>query len=290
MLLNGGDPLYYGILVISVILFGVQTLFNDRYEHYCGSSATAAYVFTLLSSLSGLFFLLIINRFSVEVTPFTLFAATLSALCGILFTFCSLKALSKISISLYSLYSMLGGMLLPFLSGLIFYREPMTLSKGLCVFLIIAALLLAAQKERSRSDSFYCWCVFLLNGLFGVFAKYFESAGYRKTDSADYSIWIALISAVISGVILLTKRKSLPRLTFKSIACALGYGVFNRTANYLLLIALTVLPASVQYPFITGGVMTVSAVISGIVGQRPTKKEILAVCLSFVGIIILIVL
>ena len=40
----------------------------------------------------------------------------------------------------------------------------------------------------------------------------------------------------------------------------------------------------------TGRHMTASAVISGIVGQRPTKKEIMAVCLSFVGIIILIVL
>ena len=49
-----------------------------------------------------------------------------------------------------------------------------------------------------------------------------------------------------------------------------------------------VLPASVQYPFVTGGTMIVSTVISFLLGQKPSKREIFAIALSFLGILALV--
>jgi drug/metabolite transporter (DMT)-like permease len=46
--------------------------------------------------------------------------------------------------------------------------------------------------------------------------------------------------------------------------------------------------SSVQYPFITGGTMIVSAVIALLCGQRPTKKEILSIILSLAGMLMLV--
>ena len=54
------------------------------------------------------------------------------------------------------------------------------------------------------------------------------------------------------------------------------------------LITLAVLPASVQYPFVTGGTMVVSCVISVLRRQRPTWREWTSVLLSFAGILILV--
>ena len=94
----------------------------------------------------------------------------------------------------------------------------------------------------------------------------------------------------ISIVALFFMRKGLKMPNLKAVACSAGYGVFNRIGNYLLLIALAVLPASVQYPFITGGVMIVSAIIRISIGQKPSKKELFSVLLAFLGILMLVII
>ena len=65
-------------------------------------------------------------------------------------------------------------------------------------------------------------------------------------------------------------------------------GTLSRLANYVLVIALAVLPATVQYPFVTGGVMIASTIIAAIVGQKPSRREILSVAISFIGILALV--
>ena len=47
-----------------------------------------------------------------------------------------------------------------------------------------------------------------------------------------------------------------------------------------------VITASVQCPFVTGGTMIASTVIALCCGQRPSKREILSVALSFAGSLI----
>jgi hypothetical protein len=73
--------------------------------------------------------LLAVNGFRIEFAPFTLLIASLAALNSIAFAFCSFKALDSIDLSLFSLFSMLGGMLLPFFQGILFFYEPITVSK-----------------------------------------------------------------------------------------------------------------------------------------------------------------
>ncbi|MBR2969022.1 MAG: hypothetical protein IKC36_04185, partial [Clostridia bacterium] len=58
----------------------------------------------------------------------------------------------------------------------------------------------------------------------------------------------------------------------------------------LLLIALTVLPASVNYPMVTGGTIIVSTLLSYLTPQKPRWREWLAVALSFTGIMLLTLL
>ena len=66
-----------------------------------------------------------------------------------------------------------------------------------------------------------------------------------------------------------------------------GNGVLNRVANYLLLLSLAFLPASVQYPMITGGVMIVSTLICFFGKNKPTKKELLSLLFAFAGMLAL---
>ena len=280
--------MYYGILTVSVILFGIQFLFNNNYQKVSGSGMGPSFTFSFLGSIAGLICLLIINKFTFSATPFTVIVATVAAINSITYSFCSLKAFERINLSLYSIFAMLGGMMLPFVVGLIFYDEPMTLGKAICLVFVIAALFLTLDKGRSKGGEIYYLGVFTLNGMSGVIAKFFNSAPFEKTNAASYSIWIAIMTLLISGTILLFIRKNLNKPNGKALIFSFGGGALSQVANFLLLIALAVLPASVQYPFVTGGIMIVYTLISAICGQKPSKKELLSVILSFVGILALV--
>ena len=80
------------------------------------------------------------------------------------------------------------------------------------------------------------------------------------------------------------------KLNFQSVLGMIGNGILGKIGSLLLLIALLSLPASAQYPFVTGGTMIVSAVISLFSKKKPTKRELLSILISFVGILMLILL
>lgn len=284
--------MYYGLLSVSVILFGIQFLFNDKYEKEAGNNTASTFLFTFISSLSGLFSLLVINKFQIDATPFTLIMAFLTAANIIAYNFCSLKAIEHINLSLYSLFAMLGGMVLPFVTGIIFYDEPLTLGNTICLVLISIALALTVGKgnKKNKLATLYYAGVFVLNGMAGVLSKIYASGNYDKCNEAVYSIWAAFFGVLSAGIVLVILRRKLPKISKKAYLFGTGYGVINKFANYLLLIALAVLPASVQYPFVTGGVMIVSTIISLLCGQKPSKKELGAVALSFIGIMALVLI
>ena len=283
--------MYYGLVVISVIMFGVQFYVNDLYKNEGGSGMPSAMMLGLLSGLTGTACLFMMNGFSVSATPFTIVMGLVTAVNSVLYTVFSLKALARINLSLYSLFAMLGGMLLPFFQGLFFYGEPFTVAKGLCLAFIAAALLLTVERGNKRGGAIYYIGVFVLNGMSGVLSKLYQELPFEKASNADYSIWIAILSTVISGVILflmLTCKANDTRFGVKALMLGAVNGGLGRVANYILLIALTVLPSSVQYPFVTGGVMIVSTAICFITGRKPSKKEVISVALAFIGVLLLV--
>ena len=285
--------MYYGIITLSVLMFGVQFYLNDKYQRRSGTGAESVFIFNLLCAVAGVICLSVINKFDFSLTPFTLLMAVVAAIDGLLCSSCSLRALERANLSVYSLFSMLGGMMLPFVAGLIFFDESMTLGKGVCVVLVIAALLLTVNRGKRGGEIYYIG-VFIFNGLSGVIATVFERAPYEKATSAGYSVWSAVASGVISLAILalirVKKKKKLALPSPSATLLALGGGALNRVANLLLLIALAVLPASVQYPFVTGGVMIVSTALAVITKQKPSRREIASVGLAFIGILALVLL
>ena len=282
--------MYYGLLSLSVVMFGVQFLMNNRYQKHAGSGMGATFQFAFYGNAVGLVCLLIINKFAFGFTPFTLIMAVLTALNSILYTFCSLKAFERINLSLYSIFAMLGGMALPFVFGILFYGEPLTLANVLCFVLITVALALTVKRGEKRGGGIYYAGVFVLNGMSGVLSKIFTSADFEKCNAAIYSIWVSLATVVISGAILLCMLKKLEKPSAPAFGFASGCGAISRVANYLLVLALAVLPATVQYPFVSGGTMIVSTAISFLCHQKPSKRELLSVALSFLGVLCLVLI
>ena len=186
---------------------------------------------------------------------------------------------------------MLGGMVLPFLQGIIFYSERLTIAKILCLLLIGAALCLTVSRSEKKSGTMYCVGIFVLNGMSGVLSKIFSSSSFEKTSSLGYSIWISICTVVISGLLLLLLRntKAQAPYTLKTFGISASRGVVNRIANLLLVVALAHVDASVQYPMVTGGTMLVSTLLCFFGPRKPSKKELISVVFAFFGLLMLFV-
>ncbi len=284
------DLTSYGLLICSTVMFGFMFFFNDVFRENYGSGWKATLVMSLGGGISGLIVLIAISGLKLEFSVFALIMALLSALNGLLFSFCSLKALGKINLSLFSLFSMLGGMALPFLSGILFHEEGVTAGKLVCFVIITVALCLTVKKDDKRSGAVYYAGVFVFNGLSGVLAKIYQAAPFEKVSSEGYSVLCALVGVALCALLLLFVKGEKKKINLPCVVAMAGHGILNRVANLLLLIALLSLPASAQYPFVTGGTMIVSTIISLFGKNKPDKRELAAVLLAFIGVTVLVLL
>ena len=282
--------LYYLILTVSVVLFGVQFGFNQIYEKESDGSVRSSFLFVFGTAAVGIPILWVINGVRLSCTVFSLIMAVVSSVNMILCKYCSLKALGRVNLSLFSIFSMLGGMILPFVTGILFFDEALTVGKLICLVILSVAVLITVDLKEKKSGMLYCFAVFVFNGLSGVISKLYTSLPFEKVSQAMFSLLCAAVCTAIAAVPLIILRKPPLRPTKKGLLATAGAGAFNRTANYLLLLSLAQLPASVQYPFVTGGVIIVSTVISCLTGQKPSKKEIVSMMLSFVGIALLLII
>ena len=284
----GETSMYYGLILISVMIFGGCFALDDLYRRRRGSSIRISLEYALMSALAGSVVLTVINGFRLECTSFTLLMALLNVLVNFGYTFCTFRALGTINLSLYSVFSMLGGMALPFLQGILIYGESLTLGKSICVLLIGIALGLTIQRGKPGKHAIYYAGVFLLNGASGILSKVYTASLLPKASAAGYSILICLCTACASTLLLsLFYKQNAPRLTLKSTAIGALSGAGNKVANYFLVIALSHVDASVQYPMVTGGVMIVSTLLCFFGPKKPSRRELLSVLFGFAGMLAL---
>ena len=284
---------YYFLIILSVVMFGGSFAFTDSYQRLRGNSLKISLEFSALTSFFGLIALFLINGFKFEYTHFTLIMAIISSLNGFAFTFCSFRALGKINLSLYSLFSMLGGMVLPSLQGIILYDEKITVAKLICFVLITVALLLTIEKGEKNKGIIYYVGVFVFNGMSGVLSQIYTEAKFEKASAAGYSILISVCSVVMALIFLLFmgNKEKTPKNTFLSTFVGAANGITNKVANFLLVVALAHdIDSSVQYPMVTGGVMIVSTIICFLGKNKPSKKEVLSVFIAFIGLLVLFVI
>ncbi len=282
--------MYYGVLALCAVMFGTQFFFTKMFKDAYGNDFKAMCVSSVGSAVVGIVLLSIINGFSFGYTHFSLIMAIIVSVNSKLFTFCSLKALGKINLSLYSVFSMLGGMVLPFVVGVFFFDEPLTPGKIVCFVFIALAILVTIEKGDKKKGIIYYTGVFIFNGMSGVLSKIYTAMPFEKVGASEYSILCCIVNLVMSLILLWFVREVKRRISLKAVISIIGSGTLNRLANFLLLICLAYLPASAQYPFITGGTMVVSTVISYITHNRPGRKELLSVALSFIGILALVLI
>ncbi len=291
--------MYIALIVFATFLFSIQFVFNDIYQRGEGASVVTAMLFSGLTGLAGCAMLVFTNADAFQYSFFSMALAFVSAAKNVLSAYLSIIVLSRANLSVFSLYSMLGGMLLPFAYAILFCGEPLTWQKCICTLLIMAALLIGLRgkettaEEKKKQGSPLPWYlgVFVMNGLSGVFSTIHQRAGDIAVSASAYSLMERGWGLLIVIVVLFICRRMGQPITLKrparSIGSSAGYGVITTFANLILLIALLHVDASIQYPIVTGGVIVLSLMWDWILGKKPNRYAVGAAAVSFGGLLFL---
>lgn len=275
--------MHYLMITTASALFSLQFMFNDNFQKANGEGINSALNFAFYSSVVGMLLMLIINGFILEFSFFSLLLAAVMAIINIFFSYSSVKVLNKVSLSKYSMYSMLGGMLLPFLYGVIIEGDEFKVSRICCCILIIIALALTVKIDEKKSGSFKFYAmVFVLNGLTATVSGIHQSNSLA-VDSESFLALSKLITILICVVMKLLMKDKNYKISIKSFLYSGGYSVFNCIGNLLLLISLLHLPISVQYPIVTGGTIVFSTIISAVKGEKIPSREVAAAGIAFLA-------
>lgn len=230
--------MYYAMLLGASFLFGSQFMVTKAFEKNYGKTIRTSLSFSLLYSLFAgvIFFIikLISSGTAFNLNPFSLCMAFGLSLVNILSSAFGIKTLALGDIAVYSLFLMLGGMIVPFFAGVIFLKESVSVCNLIGVAIMIFALCLPVffgKKNKNidktqgedgvkqnggikQSDDeekggakiktsviFYVLCVFLfiLNGLSSTLSK-FNSVREGAALGAEFTFYTYGIQFVVSLV------------------------------------------------------------------------------------------
>lgn len=148
----------YILILLAVIGIAIQFSLTKLYQKRTtppGLPAQEALLhsmqFSLPCSLIAGSFFLALNGFHLELSLFSLGMAALLSLIGICSSFLGIVVLSKGPISIYTLFMMLGGMLLPFLVGVFLWAESLSTFRIVGMILLVAALFLPLPHFMRRA-------------------------------------------------------------------------------------------------------------------------------------------
>jgi drug/metabolite transporter (DMT)-like permease len=182
---------------------------------------------------------------------------------------------------------MIGGMVLPFLFGLVMGEE-FKVVRVVCCLIIVAAIILTSDKSGKHRGGFkYYISVFLLNGIIGVVSKLHQASPTLCVDSASFMMISKMWMILIASTLLFIKGRKYAVSKKAALFCGI-YAIVNSTGNLLALIALLALPASVQYPLITGGTMFFALIIAVVRRDKITAKDVLGTVLAMVATVVIV--
>ena len=294
----------YIIISLAVVCFALQFAFTKLYEGAVKQTTLTALIMLIETSLIGTVLFLLVGGFSVQISVSSLIYAAIFATVMIPYYMIGIKVLSLGSLAIYSMFMMLGGMRVPFFYGVWFLNESLSVSKIigtvlLCLFIIVQSLSQNSGENRSENKKSIlfitlCLLIFFINGATGVIAKAHQISS-SPVDEISFTVISCALTAIFSALMLpffCLKNKDEPFFQIKSvlktkpIIIMSMIGAAAYTGNFLHLKAASAVPASVQFPLVSGGVIVLSALVSAFIfKEKLSLKEwisVIGVCASTV--------
>lgn len=266
---------------------------QKKYQKTGGTSIKAGLIYNALSGVVSAIMFLAINRFEIKLTAFSILMAAIFATVVMLYIFIGFRIMEKGNMSLYTLFLMSGGMTVPYIFGVLFLDEELTWLRTIGLITIMASIIISnsGAKKPDKKQIMLCLAVFMLNGISSVVSKVHQVNPVSKiVTSPDFAFIVMVIKALICFVAMLICRRSVfgeksVSVPFKSVVLIIVLAALFDGLTYMLqLIGAKELPATVLYPFVTGGSVILTSVAGVLVfREKLTVRQIFGIAICFVG-------
>jgi len=169
--------IYYILLFCSALIFSLQFLITRQYQRRNGTGFLSSVRLSLFAYLAiALFFFvkgcITFKGLNFGFSWFTLLMTLLVGVVSLSCVYMGIKVLSVGDMSIYSVFMMLGSLVLPSLVGVIFYEEELTLLKGIALLCMFGAIILSVsgvdKSKLTAKALLYYLGIFVMNGMIGV--------------------------------------------------------------------------------------------------------------------------
>jgi drug/metabolite transporter (DMT)-like permease len=279
----------YLMLVTAAVLLAVDFSLNKVYQKWQGTSLKAGLRFNALLGLCTAVIFWALDGFSLVFAPFSIIIAVAMSTLAITYNIMGFRIMKSGSMALYTLFLMTGGMTVPYVWGLLFLNEPFSIVKTLGLLVLIAAVTfsVSGNMKLDKKQLLMCIAVFFLNGFVSVLSKTHQiEANYTHVSATGFVMLTGLCKFLMAGWTLFTPKEDAPKTSGKKLVFPLiiGSAAVGGVSYMLQLWGAMDLPATVLYPFITGGSMVCSTLADVLVfREKLSRKLLISVALSFVG-------
>ena len=309
------------MLTAAAVAIAGQFSLNKLYEKRIVRSKNHLLIFPIAVSAVSAAMFLCLNAFSLQATGFGVGMAACGAVISVLSAILGIVIVRVGQVSVYTMFMMLGGMLLPYLYGVLFLKEALSPFCIAGLAALAAALALSAFGKGGGSGAkpkkiFYLLCAaaFLLNGGIGIVSKAHQISA-SALPTYDFLIWNYLFQFVLSGIAfgayalfaahrrkraeadgasagaqgeaeIATERRKRGLYAFLIVA---AYAVVSGGGFLLQLLAAIKLPASMQYPFVTGGSVILTTLAAALFfREKITLKGYISLILMLAGTVLFV--
>lgn len=280
----------YILVLIATVLLAFDFALSKKYQSLEGTAMAAGLRFNMFSGLFTALVFFALSGFRIEFSWFSFLMAFGMSLCAMAYSIVGFRILRSGGMALYSLFLMLGGMLLPYLFGVLFLEESLTLLRIAGVLLIAAAVVISGRATYRFGGMVYVCCavVFILNGMVSIISKCHQiSIDLSPVSSTAFVMYSGIGKFVFSAAALLFCQKGEGERSSGAkqvLLIVAGSAVIGGISYVLQLTGAKSLPATVLYPMVTGGSIIFSA-LSGRVffKEKLSPHQLWSIGLCFAG-------
>lgn len=247
----------YLLLGIVIVLVYVQNIFNKQYALKTKEVAGNDRLFNFIMSVAAFLVFALMSIKGISFHRQTYFMAVLfgiAFICAVLFLFLAIKegplSLSALMISF--------SLLIPTLFGVIFLKERIGIAGYIGIGLLVFSLWLIYSKDADAKPISLKWVIFIViatvgNGVCSTVQKY-----HQTLFPAQFVTEFMLIGSGTVALFFLIRFLIGKKQGFATVAKRQGFypvlcGIANAGTNLIMIILASKLPASIVFPFVSGG-------------------------------------
>lgn len=284
------------MLIVAAVLLAADFSFNRIYQKKAGVTPEAGFGFNSVLGLFSSIIFFMLNGFKMEFSLYSFAMAGAMSTLVMAYNIIGFRLLKRGAMALYTLFLMSGGMLVPYIWGILFLGEPFTVLRTAAVIIILIGVILS-NVSRGKPDCkqvAMCIVVFVLNGFCSVVSKLHQiEVGFRSVGTTDFVILNGIFKFVFAGILWFFARRQReegePPLCGRVLPIIAASAVVGGISYVLQLLGAKSLPATVLYPFITGGSIVFSTLAGWLIFKDKLSKQlVLGIVLCVIGTVLFI--